>query len=129
MSHLADQGEKDIVFLDIELGGPDGIYAGSELNAFASASMQEDSFIELNEQRRENADITVITMINSCRKNPFSEKTGSLISNKSDSGHHHGFGMKSIERTIKRYNGEVQVYYDDKNFTFHTIIFLKDTSL
>jgi len=98
-------------------------------NAFASASMQEDSFIELNVQRSENADITVITMINSCRKNPFSEKTGRLISNKSDSGHHHGFGMKSIERTIKRYNGEVQVYYDDKNFTFHTIIFLKDTSL
>lgn len=97
-------------------------------NAFASASMQEDSFIELNVQRSENADITVITMINSCRKNPFSEKTGRLISNKSDSGHHHGFGMKSIERTIKRYNGEVQVYYDDKNFTFHTIIFLKDTS-
>ncbi len=98
-------------------------------NAFASASMQEDSFIELNVQRSENADITVITMINSCRKNPFSEKTGSLISNKSDSGHHHGFGMKSIERTVKRYHGEVQVYYDDKNFTFHTIIFLKDTSL
>lgn len=98
-------------------------------NAFASASMQEDSFIELNVQRSENADITVITMINSCRKNPFSEKTGSLISNKSDSGHHHGFGMKSIERTVKRYNGEVQVYYDDKNFTFHTIIFLKDISL
>ncbi len=101
MSHLADQGEKDIVFLDIELGGPDGIYAGSELNAFASASMQEDSFIELSEQRRENADITVITMINSCRKNPFSEKTGYLISNKPDSEHHHGFRMKSIERTVK----------------------------
>lgn len=44
-------------------------------NAFASASMQEDSFIELNVQRSENADITVITMINFCRKNPFSEKT------------------------------------------------------
>lgn len=101
MSHLADQGEKDIVFLDIELGGPDGIYAGSEQNAFASASMQEDSFIELNVQRRENADITVITMINSCRKNPFSEKTRYLISKKPDSEHHHEFGMKSIERTVK----------------------------
>lgn len=98
-------------------------------NAFASASMQEDSFIELNVQRSENADITVITMINSCRKNPFSEKTGSLISKKPDSEHHHGFGMKSIERTVKRYHGEVQVYYDEENFTFHTVIFLKDTSL
>lgn len=98
-------------------------------NAFASASMQEDSFIELNVQRRENADITVITMINSCRKNPISEKTGCLIPKKSDSEHHHGFGMKSIERTVKRYHGEVQVYYDEENLTFHTVIFLKDTTL
>lgn len=30
-SLLADKGEKDIVFLDIELGGSDGIYVGSEL--------------------------------------------------------------------------------------------------
>jgi len=30
-SLLADRGEKDIVFLDIELGGPDGIYVGAEL--------------------------------------------------------------------------------------------------
>lgn len=30
-SLLADKGEKDIVFLDIELGGPDGIYVGYEL--------------------------------------------------------------------------------------------------
>lgn len=96
-------------------------------NAFASASMQEGSFIELNIQRRENADITVITMVNSCRKNPFSEKTGRLIPNKPDLGHHHGFGMKSIERTVKRYHGEVQVYYDEENAAFHTVIFLKDT--
>jgi len=30
-SLLADQGEKDIIFLDIELGGPDGIYVGTKL--------------------------------------------------------------------------------------------------
>lgn len=30
-SLLADQGEKDIIFLDIELGGLDGIYVGAEL--------------------------------------------------------------------------------------------------
>lgn len=95
-------------------------------NAFASASMQEGSFIELNVQRREDTDITVITMINSCRKNPFSEKTGRLISNKRDSEHHHGFGMKSIERTAKRYHGKVQVYYDGENGTFHTVIFLRN---
>jgi len=98
-------------------------------NAFASASIQEGSFIELNVQRREDTDITVITMINSCRNNPFSEKTGRLISNKRDSEHHHGFGMKSIERTAKRYHGKVQAYYDGKNCTFHTVIFLRNISI
>ena len=37
----------------------------------------------------------------------------------------HGFGIKSIEKIVHNYNGNMQMYYDGETFTFHTIIMLK----
>lgn len=37
----------------------------------------------------------------------------------------HGFGLKSIRRIIKKYNGDIEMYYNDVTCTFHTIIMLK----
>ena len=66
----------------------------------------------------------MITVINSCRTNPFSKHDGSLITNKPDQLKH-GFGLKSIRKTVKKYNGDMQMYFDDETMTFHTIITLK----
>lgn len=94
-------------------------------NASEAASKLSQSFIELNVACKANTNFTVLTMINSCRKNPFSEKTGKLITGKQDKLRH-GFGMKSIKRIVKKYNGDIQVYYDCENKLFHTIITLKN---
>ena len=93
-------------------------------NAMEAAGIVPDSFIEINTGRREKTPFVVITVINSCRTNPFLDKAGLLCTKKSDKSRH-GFGLKSIYRTVKKYNGDMQMYYNDDTFTFHTIITLK----
>ena len=93
-------------------------------NAVEATQNIPDSFIEVNTSRRDKTPFTMITVINSCRTNPFSKQDGSLITNKPDQLKH-GFGLKSIRKTVKKYNGDMQMYFDDETKTFHTIITLK----
>ena len=90
-------------------------------NAIAAADMIPDSFIEINTSKREKTPFIVITVINSCRKNPFLCKNRQLNTNKNG----HGFGLKSIRKVVNKYHGNMQMYYNDNMFTFHTIITLK----
>ena len=93
-------------------------------NAVEAANHIPNSFIEINTNKREKTPFVVITVINSCRKNPFSKESNSLSTNKSDK-HRHGFGIKSIRKTISKYSGDMKMYYNDDTSTFHTIITLK----
>lgn len=97
-------------------------------NAMEAASKIPESYIELSVTYNEKASLTMLTMINSCRKNPFSKQTGKLISDKAGSMRH-GYGMKSIRRIVDKYNGDMQVYYEERSTAFHTIITLKETRL
>lgn len=97
-------------------------------NAVEAASHISDSYIELNTVRREKTPFIVITLINSCPKNPFSNAAGSLTTSKSDKNIH-GFGIKSIRKIIHKYYGNMQMYYNDNTLTFHTIITLKKSNL
>jgi hypothetical protein len=93
-------------------------------NAIAAASIIPDSFIEINTSKREKTSFVVITVINSCRKNPFLRKDRQLRTDKTDKSRH-GFGLKSIRKTVNKYHGNMQMYYNDDTLTFHTIITLK----
>ena len=93
-------------------------------NAVEAAGHIPNSFIEVNTNKREKTPFVVITVINSCRKNPFSKESNSLSTDKSDN-HRHGFGIKSIRKTISKYSGDMKMYYNDDTSTFHTIITLK----
>ncbi|MCM1046551.1 MAG: GHKL domain-containing protein [Candidatus Gastranaerophilales bacterium] len=90
-------------------------------NAIAAASIIPDSFIELHTSKREKTPFIVITVINSCRKNPFLSKGRQLTADKTG----HGFGLKSIRNVVGKYHGNLQMYYNDDMLTFHTIIALK----
>lgn len=83
-----------------------------------------DAFIELNVRKQEQTPYIIITIINSCRNDPFSKQDGSLVTTKPDKGKH-GFGLKSIRKTVNKYQGNMMQYYDDETTTFHTIITLK----
>ncbi len=90
-------------------------------NAIAAAGIIPDSFIEINTSKREKTPFIVITVINSCRKNPFLRKDRQMNTDKSG----HGFGLKSIRKVVNKYHGNLQMYYNDDMLTFHTIITLK----
>lgn len=92
-------------------------------NAVEASQRIKDSYIEISAAQREHTPFIIITMINSCACNPFSPN-GELISSKPDP-QAHGFGIKSIEKIVHNYNGNMQMYYDGETFTFHTIIMLK----
>ena len=90
-------------------------------NAVDATLKQPNSFIELNIVCKPDTSLIILTIINSCCKNPFSKINNKLISTKTDSMQH-GFGIKSIKRIVKKYNGNIEFYYDEKDKTFHTII-------
>lgn len=93
-------------------------------NAMEAAGHTPDSFIEISVCKREKTPFIIITMINSSRKNPFNEPDGRLATTKSNR-HKHGFGIKSIQKIVARYHGDMQMYYNQESLTFHTVITLK----
>lgn len=93
-------------------------------NATEAAGKVPDSYIEVNICKRENTPFVLITVVNSCRVNPFSNSGGKLISTKPDK-HAHGFGTKSIKSVCKKYNGDIQMYYNEESLTFHTVITIR----
>lgn len=93
-------------------------------NAIEAAMHSPDSFIEISVCKREKTPFIVITMINSSRKNPFDEPSGKLATTKSNK-RKHGFGIKSIRKIVAKYQGDMQMYYNQESLTFHTVITLK----
>ncbi len=96
-------------------------------NAVEAACGIPDAFIEVNTARKANTPLIVISVVNSSRKNPFADSQGSLSTTKPDK-HGHGFGIKSIWKTVGSYHGDMQMYYNEDTLTFHTVITLKTTA-
>jgi len=96
-------------------------------NACDAAENMSHAHIELRITPHNDNKI-IITIINSCRKNPFSNSNEELITTKKDR-QRHGYGIKSIQRIVNKYDGDSQFYFDTENYTFHTIIILKKMQL
>ena len=95
-------------------------------NAIDATKNISDSYIELNVTPHSDKKI-IITMVNSCRKNPFSKNSKRLTTTKKNKLRH-GYGMKSIQRVVDKYEGDYRFYFDEENYTFHTILVLKRIS-
>lgn len=93
-------------------------------NAITACSNVPDSYIDLNITNKENTDITIINIINTCRIRPIFHKNGIPVSQKKNKLKH-GFGLKSVNRIIQKYNGDMKMYFDDEKMSFHTIIMLR----
>lgn len=98
-------------------------------NAYESASLMSDAFIELNLTRKENTNFTLLTMVNSCRTDPFNGKPRILPASTKPGKYQHGYGLKSILKIAEKYHGAMQVYYDAVSYTFHTILTLKSNDI
>ncbi len=92
-------------------------------NALEASSKTEKSFIELSVRNHSSNDNDIIIiMVNSCQTNPFINNK--LVSTKTDSSHH-GYGMKSIQNVVNKYNGMSHFYFESETNTFHSVIVLK----
>ena len=96
-------------------------------NAVESAEKSENPMIELSVTYKKDVAFTVITLINSCSEKPKKGRDGHYITGKNDN-HMHGVGMKSIQKIVDRYKGNMQAYYKSDNSTFHTIITLYNSN-
>lgn len=94
-------------------------------NALEAARYIPGSFIELAIHQQPQTAFTIITLVNSCLKNPFSG-TGKHLKTTKENKALHGHGLKIIERVINRYQGNMDYYYSEENHEFHVIIALKD---
>ena len=93
-------------------------------NAVESAETMPDSFLEIMVQKKEKTPFVVIIVINSCPTNPLPAPSSFPLSHKSEK-RSHGFGIKSIQKVVQKYHGDLRMYYDTKASAFHTIITLK----
>lgn len=94
-------------------------------NAVEAARPIPDSFIEITVQQKENTPFIVIIVVNSCMSNPMTGTGSFPVSHKTQKSRH-GFGIKSMNKIVQKYKGEMQMYYDTATSTFHTIITLKE---
>lgn len=67
-----------------------------------------------------NGKFLTIELSNNCDITPLIQD-GELISSK-ENFNNHGFGMKSVTKTVKKYKGQVFYYYNDEEFKFVTNI-------
>lgn len=63
-----------------------------------------------------NGEYTVISVINPTDKIPVKRSPNTYVTSKNDAKNH-GFGLKSIESTAKKYGGEMLTKYEDGIFT------------
>ena len=93
-------------------------------NALEAAEKTADAYIELSVSHKQNTPYTIIAIANSCRQDPFDSKTAGLLTRKTDK-RHHGYGLKSIQKIVKKYHGNMTMYYEKETSSFHTIITLR----
>lgn len=90
-------------------------------NSIEAASKINNSFIELTISDNDTSPLATINVVNSCKSSPFSTKTGRLITQKANPLIH-GIGVKSIGKIVQSYSGDMTMYFNEEDYTFHTII-------
>ena len=89
-------------------------------NAVMASKLSEEKTVSLSINRNNSFDVLICK--NSCDQKPTSSGDD-LKTTKTESGIH-GYGFKSIRRTAKKYNGDIEWKYDDSTKTFTiTVIF------
>lgn len=92
-------------------------------NALEAAEKTVDAYIELSVSHKQNTPYTIITITNACRQDPFDSNTSGLFTRKPDK-QRHGYGLKSVQRIVKKYHGNITMYYEKETVSFHTVITL-----
>ena len=91
-------------------------------NAVSAAEQSEEKYISLSTCHRNS--YSVIDLTNSCAAPPV-QRGGRLLTTKADKLSH-GFGMKSVEKTIRKYQGDFNWDYHAGEKRFTATVMLTD---
>lgn len=92
-------------------------------NALEAAEQSQDKMVSIETDFRNN--FSVIIVSNSCDKNPQLSNSELPVTTKSNK-RLHGFGLKSVRKTIKEYNGDIAFEYISKEKVFIVTIMLDE---
>lgn len=95
-------------------------------NAVEAAKQTDEKLIKFSIDIR-NTNFMIISVTNSSHINPLTASSGNIVTSKSDP-RLHGFGLKSIRRIIKKYDGNLEMSYDDSENTFTSKIIFQVNS-
>ena len=91
-------------------------------NAIDSCDNIPKSVIDLSISKPQT-NVSLISLINTCITPPVFDANHMPISQK-ENKQYHGIGMKSIQKIVNKYNGNIKVYYEEEKHLFHTIIMI-----
>lgn len=90
-------------------------------NAIEAALTSEEKTITFETDYRNNYSVIIIS--NSCGTQPKFESDKTLVTSK-ENKKLHGFGLRSVKKAIKKYDGDISLEYDENNKTFIATIML-----
>lgn len=114
---LSSVAEKDITILLCNLLD----------NAVEACSNLTDAQIEIRGKRKENTSFTILTVRNTCPSSPFTSSAETLPASHKADRKYHGYGLKSVRRAVKKYDGEINLYYDENERVFQTVVLIRET--
>ncbi len=90
-------------------------------NALEAAKTSAQKTVTFETDYRNNFSVIIIS--NSCDTNPMSDGKTLPATTKSNK-HLHGFGLKSVKNTVKKYNGDIAFDYDENNSLFVVMVMI-----
>lgn len=90
-------------------------------NALEATENTSDSFVEFSIIIDTSRNSTVIKMINTCKSDNLITEKNIFFTTKEDKAHH-GYGLKSIEKSIAKYNGICEFYQSSD--IFHSVLII-----
>lgn len=101
-------------------------------NAFEACTGSSDPTIELRIDIQPGSELTIIKLSNSCRTNPLADNklsanADAIIPTSKKDKKYHGFGLKSVQNVVDKYNGSIKYNYDEESNTFTVTILLMGT--
>lgn len=91
-------------------------------NAIDAVNNSKEKFISFETDFRNNFSVIIIS--NSCDRNPLNE-SGDITETTKSNKRLHGFGLKSVRKTVKKYNGDVAFDYDFENKIFIVTVMIE----
>lgn len=89
-------------------------------NAVAAAECSKERRISLVTAKRNSYNVVIIS--NSCDTPPV-VSAGKLVTSKKNRDHH-GYGLKSVRKTLKKYDGDFEWHYDETEHIFEVTVMI-----